>query len=76
MSQRRLQNVGIAVVIGGVFFSALVRAEPLRTILVLSVFAFGVYEYWRAGKRAAAIGSVAFVIVATALLLLIVAHNL
>jgi hypothetical protein len=76
MSQRRLRNIGAAVVVGGFLLGGAIHWEPLRTIILLAVFIYGVVEYWRDGNRRAAIGSVAFVVVGTTLLLLYVYHKL
>ncbi|HEY1682574.1 MAG TPA: hypothetical protein VGF98_13100 [Candidatus Tumulicola sp.] len=75
MSERRLRNIGMFVVLGGLLAGGAIRWEPLRTLILLAVFIFGVFEYWRAGNRRAAIGSVVFVIIGTTLALLYAYHN-
>jgi hypothetical protein len=76
MSERPLRNIGFLVVFCGILAGGAIRWEPLRTLILLAVFIFGVVEYWRAGNRRAAIGSIAFVVVGTTLPLLYVYHKL
>jgi hypothetical protein len=72
MSERRLRNIGMFVALAGFLGAGAIRWEPLRTLVLLAVFVFGVVEYWRVGNRLAAIGSIAFVVVGTTLALLYV----
>lgn len=76
MTDQHLRNIGVLVFLGGLLASGTVHWEPFRTIILLAVFIFGVVEYWRAGNRRAAIGSVAFVVVGTTLALLYAYHKL
>ena len=71
VSRSRVRGIGVGLFVAATILSSLVRAERLRTALVVLIFTLTFLGYWLDGKRAKAVGYIVLVVGAATFLYLL-----